>query len=64
MYSSMGGILSTVFSFGYFLTMLYGVWFPSTEEGEVDEYFWRIYFFVGGIPSLIRIIVMNTIYNF
>jgi hypothetical protein len=60
----MGGLLSTVFSFGYFLTMLFGVWFPSTETGLVDEKFWRIYFFVGGIPSFIRIIVMNTIYKF
>lgn len=63
MYSSMGGILSAVFSFGYFLTMLYGVWFPNPSE-EVDQVFWRVYFFVGGIPSLIRIIVMKTIYNF
>ncbi|CAD8042815.1 unnamed protein product [Paramecium primaurelia] len=68
MYSSMGGILSTVFSFGYFLTMLYGVWFPTTDNitspDQLNQYFWRIYFFVGGIPSLIRIIVMKTIYNF
>jgi SP family sugar:H+ symporter-like MFS transporter len=32
MYSTMGGLLSAVFSFGYFLTMLFGVWFPTPKD--------------------------------
>lgn len=33
----MGGILSTTFSFGYFLTMIIGVWFPTTEDDVKND---------------------------
>ncbi|KAM3132318.1 hypothetical protein pb186bvf_015648 [Paramecium bursaria] len=66
-YGYVGGLLSSTFSVGYFLTMIYGIFFQDTlnlNKSDADPFFWRIYFFVGGIPSLIRLIVQLTICNF
>ena len=60
-------MLTKSFSIGYILTTIFGLFFENTKgktKNDLDPLFWRLYFIIGAIPSLIRLIILIVYYNF